>query len=176
VAGATGGGVDGGADEGVVAARAGRIPPLNLMVKAVPESALRAEKLPAMTTNPAIRVDKWLWAVRLFRTRTAATSACNGGKVTINGAATKPARPVRVGDIIAANNGALTRTVKVLGLLDKRVGAPLVGRYLEDLTPPAEYEAARERAKDTMGRRAPGSGRPTKRDRRILQSFFGTEE
>jgi ribosome-associated heat shock protein Hsp15 len=129
-----------------------------------------------METNPAIRVDKWLWAIRLFRTRTAATSACNGGKVTINGATTKPARSVHIGDVIAANNGTLTRTVKVLGLLDKRVGAPLVSRYLEDLTPASEYEAARERAKDVVGRRAPGSGRPTKRDRRILQSFFGHEE
>jgi ribosome-associated heat shock protein Hsp15 len=129
-----------------------------------------------METIPAIRVDKWLWAVRLFRTRTAATTACNGGKVTVNGATTKPARLVRPGDVIAANNGTLTRTVKVIGSLEKRVGAPLVQKYLEDLTPAAEYEAARQREKEADGRRSPGSGRPTKRDRRILQSFFGHEE
>lgn len=164
---------DAGVDEVEVVARGDRHR-VNRMVTALP--GLRPDKPPAMETTPAIRLDKWLWAVRIFRTRTAAASACNGGKVSVNGVAAKPARLVRIGDRISANNGILTRTSKVLGLLDKRVGAPLVSRYLEDLTPAAEYEAARERARDAAGRRAPGSGRPTKRDRRILQSFFGHEE
>jgi len=162
-----------GGDAAVAVARADQIQERRRMVtRALP--LLLPRKV--METIPAIRVDKWLWAVRLFRTRTAAAAACNGGKVTINGATIKPARLVRTGDIIAANNGTLTRTIKVIGLLDKRVGAPLVQKYLEDLTPAAEYEAARQREKETRGRRSPGSGRPTKRDRRILQSFFGHEE
>ena len=164
-----------GGDEAVAAAQAGPIQPHRRTARVVPELPLLLPRK-VMETIPAIRVDKWLWAVRLFRTRTAATGACNGGKVTVNGAATKPARLVRPGDVIAANNGTLTRTVKVIGLLDKRVGAPLVLKYLEDLTPAAEYEAARQREKEAEGRRSPGSGRPTKRDRRILQSFFGHEE
>jgi ribosome-associated heat shock protein Hsp15 len=136
----------------------------------------RAGNLPqVMEASPAVRVDKWLWAVRLFRTRTAATNACNRGKVQINGASAKPSRSVRPGDILQANNGVLTRTVKVLALLERRVGASLVSQYLEDLTPPAEYEAARQRAADPIGYRPPGSGRPTKRERRILQDFFGEE-
>jgi ribosome-associated heat shock protein Hsp15 len=163
-----------GEDEAVAVARADPIPHRRT-VRGVPELPLLLPRK-VMETIPATRVDKWLWAVRLFRTRTAATGACNGGKVTVNGAATKPARLVRPGDVIAANNGTLTRTVKVIGLLDKRVGAPLVQKYLEDLTPAAEYEAARQREKEAEGRRSPGSGRPTKRDRRILQSFFGHEE
>jgi len=164
-----------GGDEAVAVARADPIRPHRRTVRVVPELPLLLPRK-VMATIPATRVDKWLWAVRLFRTRTAATGACNGGKVTVNGAATKPARLVRPGDVIAANNGTLTRTVKVIGLLDKRVGAPLVLKYLEDLTPAAEYEAARQREKEAEGRRSPGSGRPTKRDRRILQSFFGHEE
>ncbi|HKX61038.1 MAG TPA: S4 domain-containing protein [Verrucomicrobiae bacterium] len=164
-----------GGDEVVAVARADPMRPHRRTVRVVPELPLLLPRK-VMETNPATRVDKWLWAVRLFRTRAAAAAACNGGKVTINGATIKPARLVRTGDIIAANNGTLTRTIKVIGLLDKRVGAPLVQKYLEDLTPAAEYEAARQREKETRGRRTPGSGRPTKRDRRILQSFFGHEE
>jgi ribosome-associated heat shock protein Hsp15 len=111
--------------------------------------------------------------VRLFRTRSAAAAACQGGKVTVNGAGAKPARSVHPGDVITAHNGTLTRTVKVIAPLEQRVGAALVSRYLEDLTPPAEYEAARQRNAAPVGYRPPGTGRPTKRDRRLLQSFFG---
>lgn len=130
-----------------------------------------------MEAIPAARVDKWLWAVRIFRTRTAAATACNGGKVKVNGVTAKPSRSVRAGDVVEANNGTLTRTVKVGALPASRVGAALVSRHLEDLTPASEYEAARERsAAPPGGVRPAGSGRPTKRDRRILQSFFGNEE
>ena len=126
-----------------------------------------------MEATPAVRIDKWLWAVRLFSTRSAAADACNGGKVTVNGVNAKPSRSIRAGDVITAHTGILTRTVKVTSAIERRIGAPLVASHLEDLTPAAEYESARQRASSNVGYRPPGAGRPTKRDRRILQSFFG---
>ncbi len=129
-----------------------------------------------MEATPAVRIDKWLWAVRLFRTRSAAADACNGGKVTVNGLNAKPSRSIRAGDVVTAHTGLLTRTVRVTLAIERRVGAALVPRHLEDLTPAAEYEAARQRNSAPVGGyRPPGAGRPTKRDRRILQSFFGDE-
>jgi ribosome-associated heat shock protein Hsp15 len=129
-----------------------------------------------MDPKPSSRMDKWLWSVRLYRSRSLATEACASGKVQINGQPVKPARSVQVGDIVTAVTGSITRTVKVLTLLQKRVGAKLVPRYLEDLTPRSEYEKQRQDSAAATGRRPPGSGRPTKRDRRILQSFFGHPE
>src|SRR5262249_37643956 len=102
-----------------------------------------ARRLP-MDPNPNHRLDKWLWAVRIFRSRTLATEACASGHVQINGQRAKPGRSVHVGEIILATNGGLTRTVKVLALLDRRVGAKLVPQYLEDLTPASEYAKQRE--------------------------------
>ncbi len=129
-----------------------------------------------MDPMSAVRADRWLWAVRLFKTRSLATRACAAGKVQINGLPCKAARDVRAGDTLVASLTGITRTVKVLAVLESRVGAKLVPRYLEDQTPPEEYAKLRE--KKTLvpeGHRPKGSGRPTKRDRRILQSFFGEE-
>lgn len=113
-----------------------------------------------------VRVDKWLWAVRLFRTRTAATAACSAGKVFINGQRAKPSREVRIGDTIVADNGDVTRTVKVVAFLGQRVGAKLVSDYAEDLTPASEYEKRREPNLTPVSLRPRGAGRPTKKDRR----------
>jgi ribosome-associated heat shock protein Hsp15 len=121
------------------------------------------------------RVDKWLWCVRLYKTRTLAAQACAAGHVLVNGKPVKPSRPIRAGDVVIVS-GELIRTVKAVGVLDRRVGAKLVSQYLEDLTPPAEYEKQRERGHNATGHREKGAGRPTKRDRRVLSSFFGTEE
>jgi ribosome-associated heat shock protein Hsp15 len=131
---------------------------------------------PSMESNPGIRVDRWLWAVRLYKTRTQASAACGGGHVQVNGLPCKPARLVRPGDLIQARTGEVTRTVKVLAVLQSRVGAKLVGRYLEDLTPASEYEQAREKARVSPGLRPKGTGRPTKKERRVLGSFFGLDE
>ena len=119
-----------------------------------------------------VRLDKWLWAVRLYKSRSLATDACHGGKVRVNGQPAKPARAVRPGDVIIASTGDLTRTVKIIGLLKSRVGPKRVPEYLEDLTPAEEYAKPRERSVAPVGSRPKGSGRPTKRDRRILDSFF----
>jgi ribosome-associated heat shock protein Hsp15 len=118
-------------------------------------------------TPPAIRVDKWLWAVRLYKTRTLAAEACQGGHIRINGHPAKPARDVHVGDLITARTGAVLRTFRVRAILENRVGAALVPDYLEDLTPPEEAAKPRE-----PGRRAAGAGRPTKRERRVLDAWL----
>lgn len=118
-----------------------------------------------------VRIDKWLWCVRLYKSRTLATAACEGGKVKIEGLAVKPSRAVKVGDIIEAIAGDVRRTIKVIDLLEQRIGAPKVPLYMEDITPPAEFQKRREAAAPS-GFRPKGVGRPTKRDRRILQSFF----
>lgn len=126
-----------------------------------------------MQETSEVRLDKWLWAVRLFKSRSLATEACHGGHVKVNGLPAKPARAVRVGDLIVAATGELTRSVKVTALLEARVGAKLVAQYLDDLTPPEEYEKRRERELAPAGLRPKGAGRPTKRDRRILDNFLG---
>lgn len=125
----------------------------------------------AVSTEPSapVRLDKWLWAVRLFKTRSLATEACQAGHVKIRGERAKPAHHVRPGEIIEVRLPAALRTVKVLAPLERRVGAPLVARYLEDLTPPAARPSASERPPEPWLHRPRGSGRPTKRDRRQLQ-------
>lgn len=119
----------------------------------------------------AVRIDKWLWAVRVFKTRSLATDACRNGRVTIAGQPVKPSREVRIGETIVVQKDEMTRTFKVLGLLEQRVGAPLAKQYVEDLTPPSEFEKKREPNYLPPMHRPKGAGRPTKRDRRALDSF-----
>ena len=122
------------------------------------------------------RVDKWLWATRLYKTRSLATAACKAGKVKIDGANAKAARTVTPGVVVTARKDGIVRTVKVIAMLDKRVGAKLVPDYLEDLTPVEEYEAAKERNRNLGLRQPRGAGRPTKRRRRMMDKFFGKAE
>lgn len=110
------------------------------------------------------RVDRWLWAVRLFPTRTAATEACRAGHVRVNRQSAKPATPVRVGDEVAVRGPNRERIVEVGKIIERRVGAPLAATCLVDHSPPAPVREARL----TPFIRDPGSGRPTKRDRREL--------
>ncbi|MGH9000659.1 MAG: RNA-binding S4 domain-containing protein [Acidimicrobiia bacterium] len=110
------------------------------------------------------RVDKWLWAVRLFKTRSLATDACNGGHVRVNGAPAKPSTPVRVGDRVEAYAHDRQRAFEVVRVIDKRVGAPIAAECLVDHSPPPPE---REFAAPAFARDS-GSGRPTKRDRRRL--------
>jgi ribosome-associated heat shock protein Hsp15 len=126
-----------------------------------------------MQTPAAVRVDKWLWAVRLFKTRTLATEACRGGHVTADGQEVKPAREVRVGEIYKVRISPLVRTVKVIALLDKRVGPKLVDQYMEDLTPASEYLKQMEARQTALFKREKGAGRPTKRDRREIEGLLG---
>ncbi len=119
-----------------------------------------------------VRIDKWLWAARVFKTRTDATEACRAGKVEVDGVKAKPGRIVKIGDSIIARTHALRRTVLVKGLTDKRVGPKLVPELLEDRTPESEIEAARERRQNNAWVEEPGKGRPTKKDRRARERFF----
>jgi ribosome-associated heat shock protein Hsp15 len=121
-----------------------------------------------MEPTPSIRVDRWLWAVRLYRTRSQASAACQAGHVRVNNLPCKPARAVRAGDVVTARIGELLRTVRVRGVLAQRVGARGVPDFLEDLTPPAEYEKLKQPAGQPPGLRPKGTGRPTKKARRRL--------
>ncbi len=126
--------------------------------------------------DPALRtrVDKWLWAARFFKHRSAATAAIDGGKVKLNGAATKPSREIKPGDQLDITVGEDTRTVMVCAIADKR-GTAAVAQTLYEETP--ESIATRERARDLRKFAAtPGAdlhGRPTKRDRRRIDRFGG---
>lgn len=123
-------------------------------------------------TPEAERIDKWLWAVRIFRTRSLATDACRAGSVTLNGQPVKPSREVRGGEVMVARQGLIRRTLKVLGIPPSRLGAKGVAAYCEDRTPPEEFAQVRRQRVQQLLARAKGSGRPTKRDRRRLDRFF----
>ncbi len=125
-----------------------------------------------MPTPASVRIDKWLWAVRLYKSRSLATDACNAGHVKIGGANVKPSRDVRIGEEISARSGRVQHTVKVLALLDQRVGAKRVPEFLEDLTPPDEYARARQEARHAPILFPKGFGRPTKKQRRQLDGLF----
>lgn len=118
--------------------------------------------------SEGVRIDKWLWCVRLYKTRTLAAEACEGGKVSIDGVNLKPSRVVKVNDIIKVHQPPIMKTIRVLDTLENRVGAKLVPQYLEDLTPKEEYEKAEFARMVNMERRDRGTGRPTKKDRREI--------
>jgi len=118
-----------------------------------------------------MRLDQWLWAVRLYKTRTLAVEAIKAGHIKVNGAPVKPAKEVQPGETVTAVISPLTRTFKVLGAPGSRVGAKLVPQFAEDLTPPEEYARRREPEFQAPTLRPKGTGRPTKRDRRKLDEL-----
>lgn len=113
-----------------------------------------------------VRIDKWLWCVRAFKTRSAAAEACRDGAVTVNGNDAKPGRDVRSGDIVTIRSHGLTRTLRAEAPPRTRVAAKELPALMTDLTPPEEYERARQAQLDIFAPRTRGAGRPTKRDRR----------
>lgn len=119
-----------------------------------------------------VRIDKYLWSIRVYKTRTEATTACNGGKVRLNGADTKPSKPVKVGDTIVVRKGPVTYTFKVLQLIDKRQGAKLVPQYAENLTPEEEMARLHAPVETFFLKRDRGAGRPTKKDRRQMDDLW----
>jgi len=124
------------------------------------------------TADTAARLDKWLWAVRAFRARALATEACRAGSVAVNDQPAKPGRDVHAGETVTVRQGLFTRTLRVVAVPRARVGAKLVAEFCTDLTPPAEYEKLRERSVQQVLAREKGSGRPTKRDRRLLDRLL----
>lgn len=115
-----------------------------------------------------IRIDKWLWSVRVYKTRTLAADACRGGHVEIAGHKVKPSRNVKAGEIIAARAGVIMRRLKVIGAPPGRVGAKLVKNFAEDLTPASEYAKLQEQ-RAAVPTPFKGFGRPTKKARRMLE-------
>jgi ribosome-associated heat shock protein Hsp15 len=114
-----------------------------------------------------VRVDRWLWAVRLYKTRSAASTACSGGHVSVNGVPAKAATKVHVGDRVTARVAQRDRDLEVVQLLEKRVGAPAAAEAVVDHSPPPP---PRELSAPPLAR-DPGTGRPTKRDRRAIDKM-----
>jgi ribosome-associated heat shock protein Hsp15 len=122
------------------------------------------------------RIDKWLWAMRLYKTRTVAATACRNGHVFVESQRVKPSRDLRPGEIVTAKTEAIQRTVKVIGFPRSRVGAKLVPEYLEDLTPASEYEKAKEyKPPPPQFSWSKGLGRPTKKSRRLWEKIGGED-
>ena len=114
------------------------------------------------------RADRWLWGIRLYKTRSLATDACRGGHVKINGTTAKPAATVKVGDRVVAHAHGRERVFEVTGIVDKRVAAPVAATcFVDHSPPPPERDDGA-----ALIRRDASTGRPTKRDRRLLDSFF----
>ena len=118
------------------------------------------------------RIDKFLWAIRAFKTRTDATDACKGGKVKIGGVNAKPSKEVKPGDVLTVKKGSVTYTYKVLQPLERRVGAKLVPEYALNLTPESELEKLRTPVETFFITRDRGAGRPTKKDRREIEEIW----
>lgn len=118
-----------------------------------------------------VRIDKWLWAVRIFKTRTIATDACKKGRVTMAGMNVKPSRPIKVGDVIEVRKPPVTWSFRVKALTQNRLGARLVPEYMENITPQSQLDLLdMVRISGFIDRRK-GLGRPTKREGRDLAAF-----
>ncbi|MBO7279254.1 MAG: RNA-binding S4 domain-containing protein [Bacteroidales bacterium] len=118
------------------------------------------------------RIDKYLWAIRVFKTRSEAADACKSGKVKVNEVEAKPSRDVKENDMITVRKGSIYFTYRVIVPIDKRVGAALVPQYAEDLTPDEEREKLNAPFETIFMRRDRGTGRPTKKERRTLDRLL----
>ncbi len=125
-----------------------------------------------MVMAEEVRIDKYLWAIRAFKTRSDATDACRGGKVHVNGTNAKPSRGVKTGDSISVRKGAVEYSYKVTALTEKRLGAKLVPEFAENTTPQSELGKLRQPTETFFLRRDPGTGRPTKKDRRQMEEVW----
>ena len=118
------------------------------------------------------RIDKWLWAARIFKTRSIAVDACKNGRVTINGVNVKPSHMVKAGEVVAVRKPPVTYSFKILKTIEQRVGAKLLPEIYENVTPPDQFELLEMNRISGFVDRARGTGRPTKKDRRAMDSFF----
>lgn len=122
-----------------------------------------------------VRVDKYLWAMRIYKTRSIATDACKCGRVKMNGVEVKPSRMFHVGDIFTVRKGPITYTYRILQLWGNRLGAKLVPEYLQDITPKEQLELLELARYAAQSGRDRGTGRPTKKDRRDIEQFFSDD-
>ncbi len=117
------------------------------------------------------RIDKWLWAARIFKTRSIAADACKNGRVTLNGMNMKPSRTIKEGDVVSVKKPPVTYSFKVLKTIEQRVGAKLLPEIYENVTDPKQYELLQMSRISGFIDRAHGTGRPTKKERRALDAF-----
>ena len=122
-----------------------------------------------------VRVDKYLWAMRIYKTRSIATDACKCGRVKINGVEVKPSRMFHVGDVFTVRKGPITYTYRILQLWGNRLGAKMVPEYLQDITPKEQLELLELARYAAQSGRDRGTGRPTKKDRREIEQFFSDD-
>jgi ribosome-associated heat shock protein Hsp15 len=125
--------------------------------------------------NDEVRIDKWLWASRVFKTRTLAGEACRAGKVKISGQAVKPSREIKLGDVIEVRLTHMVKSLEVKQLLKNRVSAKQLPEVYVDLTPAEEYERVQLMREFNYERRDRGIGRPTKKERRLIDSLKGDQ-
>jgi ribosome-associated heat shock protein Hsp15 len=121
------------------------------------------------------RIDKWLWAARIFKTRTIAAAACKKGQISMKGSNLKPSRTIKEGDVIEVRKPPITYSFLVKQAIEKRVGAKLIPEILENVTPPEQYELLEMNRISGFIDRARGTGRPTKKERRSLDEFTTPE-
>ena len=119
------------------------------------------------------RIDKWLWAARIFKTRSIAADACKNGRVTVGGTNVKPSRMVKVGETVSVRKPPITYSFKILQAIEQRVGAKLIPQVYENVTTPDQYELLEMTRISGFVDRARGTGRPTKKERRSLDAFIG---
>lgn len=124
-----------------------------------------------MAAKTEVRIDKWLWAVRLFKTRSLATDACKKSKVSVNGVVMKPSRNVRVGDVVQIRKAPIVYSFKVLALSETRMGAKLVPGFMENVTPKDQLDLLELKKYSSSGQRDRGTGRPTKKERREIEAY-----
>lgn len=117
------------------------------------------------------RIDKWLWAARIFKTRSIAADACKNGRVTLNGMNMKPSRTIKEGEVVSVKKPPVTYSFKVLKAIEQRVGAKLLPEIYENVTAPKQYELLQMSRISGFIDRAHGTGRPTKKERRALDAF-----
>lgn len=120
----------------------------------------------------SVRLDKYLWAIRVFKTRTESADACNGNKVKIGGVNAKASKAVKIGDVLEIRKGAVLLTYKILQLTENRMGASLVPDFAMDLTPESEKAKMHAPRETVLVSRDKGSGRPTKKERRTLDALM----
>ncbi len=123
-----------------------------------------------------VRIDKWLWAVRLFKTRSLAAEACKKGKIMILGNTIKASRNIKVGDVIQIKRSPIVYSFNVLALSENRMGAKLVPEFMENVTPQEQLDILELSKFNSFGQRDRGAGRPTKKDRRDMEEYLGQDD
>jgi len=124
-----------------------------------------------MESANTVRIDKYLWAVRLFKTRTIASEACKAGRITISDYHVKPSREVKVGELFSMKDNPIVRSYRIVAILENRVAAKLVSQFLEEITPASELKKLEDMKQNTVSRDR-GTGRPTKKERRDIDEYF----